>query len=359
MEYKVYEEIAQKLNEKIYQHNSYWFYGQIRKIMPMLADIVKHYDCEKVEFDKIEMNLGEMQTLVLDFLQDLDPSLEENALNVLEDLEHTVVFVGKPQEVSKGNSVGIRGLRGKNGRPLKNSPRVEISLHPQNNAMGIVVVGHEIGHTLCQRIQERILPKTDCIGEIESVFIEKIFADWLLKKKVISKEDRKKMDVVWKNNLINSARVLVEEYDLLNRLQNPTNAEDLQKVEKDLQDKNRLGWLEILKHRIIVMIGDNKGKDIHGEYEFRYIVGEIVATALYEDFKKNPKETTENFKEFLSHSAEYEFYVKKKAKRDGKLVENYVLEPKEVEKCFATLLGESYKEKLENAIKIQHKDKTV
>lgn len=359
MEYKDYEEIAQKLNEKIYERNSYWFYGQIKRLMPTLADIVKKKDIEITKFDKTELNLGEMQTLVLDFLRDLDPSLEEKALDVLEDLEHTVVFVSKPQEKSKGNSVGLRELRGKNGKPLKNSPRVEIRLHPKNDTMGIVVVGHEYGHILSQRIQQKAFQKTDCIGEIEGVFFEKIFADWLVKKKVISKTERAKMDVAWNNNFINSVRVICDEYDLLNRLQRPTSADDLIKVEKDLQDKNRLGRLEVLKHRINVFINGDKGKDIHGEYEFRYVVGEIVASALYEDFKKNPKEATANFKEYLAHNAEYEFYVKKKVEKDGKLLENYVLEPKEVDKCFKTLLGENYKQKIEKTINEFQKEKTV
>lgn len=359
MEYKQYEEIAEKLNQKIYERNSYWFYKQIKKLMPTLNHIVKNFDYEKVEFDKNDLNLGEMQTLVLDFLRDLDPELEEKALNVLEDIEHTVLYVGKPQDVAKSNSVGLRGLIGKNGRPLKNSPKVEIALHPQNSEIGLVVIGHEYGHILSQRIQKRIKQKSHWIGEIESLFIEKIFADWLLKKKIISKESLKKMDVHWKSLLIARAQVLVEEFDILNRLQRPTSAEDLQKIEKELQDKNRFGWIEVLKHRISEMIKDDKDFPKDGEYVFKYLVGEIVASALYEDYKINPKETIANFKEFLSHNAEYDFYPSKQVEQDGKIINKFVLEQSEVDKCFSTLLGENYKEKLEKTINNLSVEKTV
>lgn len=344
-----YKEIADKLNQKLNQRNSYWFYGQIRPLLAPLSRIIKTKDIQQLKFEKVDLSLGKMQTLALEFFYDLDPDLEEMIGNVLEDVKNTTVFVGKPQEKSGRNSVGAKDCK------------IEISLHPKNDTMGIVTVAHEFGHTSSQRIQSKIKEKTDCIGEIESVFIEKIFADWLLKKGVISKDEREKMTIAWQNDFIWHARIICEEAYLLDRLKRPITAESLQNLEKQLEEEKRFGWLEILKHRIDIMInGDRFGKQPHGEYEFRYIVGEIVAQALYEDFKKDPKQTIERYKNYLSHNSEYEFFKKKKCKRDdGKVVENYVLDKSELDKCFVPLLGEDYKQKLTRSLNDLEQTKTA
>ncbi len=346
-----YQEIAEKLNQKIYDRNSYWFYGQIKAALPMLARFVKQYDIEEIKFEKIDMTIGKIEELVLDFLYELDPSFEENVMNVLEDLDHTVMYVSNPKEKAKGSFVSLRELHGKNGRILKNSPKVEIGLHPKNNTMGIVVVGHEYGHILSQRVQQRRNQRTDCIGEIEACFVERLFADWLLKKNKISKEERLKLDLAWRHSFLLSARVICEEVDLLARLKKNIKPENLRKIETTLQAEEKLKWLDILKHRIDVFINGANGKDIHGEHEFRYIVGEIVASALYEDFKKDSKKTIERFKTYLAHSAEYEFFKKKKVEKDGKIVEKIMFDKTECDKCFVALLGEEYETKLKTAIK--------
>lgn len=345
-----YQEIAEKLNRKIEERNSYRFYGQIKSVFPALSKFVKAYDIEKVGFEKVDKKIGEIENLVLDFLYDLDPELEENVLKVIEDVDHTVMFVSNPKEKAKGSFVALRELNGKRG-PLKKSPRVEIGLRPQNTSMGLATVGHEFGHILSQRIQERKFPKTDLIGEIEGVFLEKIFADWLLRNNKISKSERDKMNVVWRNNFLLHSRTICEEVDLLSRLKKNISAVNLQKIEKELQDNQKFAWKEVLKNRIGVFINGLDGKEIHGEYEFRYIVGEIVAGALYEDFKKEPTKTIERFKEYLAHNAEYEFFKKEQVLHDGKVVEKVVFDKKECTKCFSALLGENFKEKLSNAIK--------
>ena len=40
------------------------------------------------------------------------------------------------------------------------------------------------------------------------------------------------------------------------------------------------------------------------EYIYRYVVGEMVATALYHDYQKDPVATMERYKEFLFSNAD-------------------------------------------------------
>ena len=346
-----YPAIATQFNEVVKKRNSYWFYGQIRSVLPFIKKLVTTLDIEELKFNKLDLSVGKMQTYVLDFLYDLDPELEEKVANVLEDLKGTLLYVGKPTEKGGENFVGLR--------KTKKNTVVDIQIHPRNDSTGILVVGHEYGHLLSQRIQQHCQQKTDCLGEIESLFIERLFADWLLKKGFISKEERKKFDTKWKNNLLGNARGIYEEWVILSNLKQPTFGDDLRSFEQRLISDGKLSLLDLLKKRMVVMIKDDDGQQKHGEYMFRYVVGEIVAEALYQEYKKEPDLTLARFKEFLAHNAEYEFFKKKQVNKDGQVVENLVLDKAEMQKCFTTLLGEDYKAKLTRGAELFIKEKTV
>ena len=338
-----YAAVATRFNEVVKKRNSYWFYGQIKSVLPFIKKLVTTLDMEEVKFNEIDLTVGKMQTYALEFLYDLDPEFEEKVCDVLENLKGTTLFTGRPTEKGGENSVGLR--------KLKKDLMVDIQLHPQNDIMGIIVVGHEYGHLLSQRIQQRRKQMTDCIGEIESLFIERLFADWLLNKGIITKEERKKIEISWKNNLLGNARGIYEEWVILSNLKQPTFGDDLKNFEQRLVSEEKLSFLDLLKKRMVVMIKDDDGQQKHGEYMFRYVVGEVVAEALYQDYKKNPELTKQRFKEYLAHNAEYEFFKKKQFEKDGRMVENLVFDKNEMKKCFTTLLGEDYKKKIEKTVK--------
>ena len=353
-----YEEVAEKLNQKCYERNAYWFYDQVRPILPILNDMLKTIKQGDVEFKKNNLTLADMENDALDFYYDLDPEFEEKIGNVLEDLDHTIMYVGNPSEKGGKNAVGLKTQIGKRG-PLKNSPKVEIELHPTNNTDGIIQVGHEFGHTLNQRIQERKHPISDCIQEVETMFFEKVYADWLLKKKKITKEEHANLIQKRKNSFYAEVKTLLEEDELLRRLDKPITAERLISLEKEIAQQD-VHKLEILKRRIDVMInGRNGNTNAYGQYEFRYVLGEIVAQALYEDYKKDPKKTITNLKQYLKNSADYDFMPMKTKKINKKEEKRRVLDKNELDKCFGTLLGENYEKKIKNILFSNLKNKTA
>jgi len=325
MERELIYKIAERLEKVCKRRNAHGFYSEICKSYPdffrKIHDVERGKTFEDLKFDKVDYSVGKMGTIVSDFLLALDVDLYEKLWGVLEDLT-TVYRPHKPQKNAGTNCVSVREVeeRGKTGKVIKKFIRIEIDLAPTDDVKGMNTVAHEYGHILEQRVQQKVRQRTDCLGEISSFFIEKLYADYLLKIGNIDETQYYALKKAHKQDFIANARIMLEEYEILSQLKIPITGEQLAKLEERYCGTKRYNHL---KHRINEMINGKNGKDFHGEYVFRYIVGEVVSELMYQDFYKDPNETLKRYKQFLSCNAE----IKR-------------------EEAFEMLLGENYRQRM-------------
>ncbi len=286
------EEFADKLKEACERRHAWDFYGRIRRFFPVMHSIRRELGHRpRVDIAKVNYSLKEMKNKAFLFYKDLRPAFYENIKKVL-NAPDTILREAEPSEKHGSMAVGLSGKGQKR--------KIEVDLHPFNDVQGMVSVAHEFAHILSERAQKGIGQKTDCIGEIESLFIEKLYLDYLLKNGVISKEEYDRNKEFRKNGLACDLGTIFEEEEILSRLGRDINKEALLKLDNDTKDHRNH---DALMHRLDVMVNGKDGREFHGEYVFRYVVGEVVAEALYQDYLKQPKETLENFERFLQNNA--------------------------------------------------------
>lgn len=315
-----FDRVANRLEEVCKKRHAHDFYIKLNE-MGVLGALERkvaslpHF--EPKELLTLDLDLAGMQQIVLQFYGELDLELKNRIEKTLSDpfFEH---------KFSEPNGNGINegsrvGFEWKNNFAQNG----EIVLNPSNNLIGIITVAHEFAHLLEERIQKRIKNKEDCLGEIASMFIEKVFAEYMLKKSMIEKKDYRILKEHDLNCFSNNVRVLVEENEILSGLEVPISGVQLRELHKKYAFSDRKG---VLMRRVQQMTGIGMPKNVQpesGQKRFRYVAGEVVSGALFEDFKKNPKETLGRFENFLSSNAEME----------------------EAE-AYQTLLGENYFQKL-------------
>lgn len=140
-------------------------------------------------------------------------------------------------------------------------------------------VVHEIAHATSQRYSQGrfVFEKETLVGEIEAMFMEKLFVkycidnidkvrDVILDKAVKGVPDEALSDFI--GDMFSAGRFL------------------------NLQDRTEF-------------CSSNKNPNGRKEFEFRYVVGEVYSTLLYEQYLKNPEKTLKKFVKFMSHNAEY------------------------------------------------------
>lgn len=138
-------------------------------------------------------------------------------------------------------------------------------------------VVHEIAHATSQKFRQEGQEKETLIGEIESMFMEKIFVDYCM------------------NNIDKVKEILVK--DSSKEIPNDQ-AEDF------IYDMFVNGRFLYLERRANFCCSEDEDKTAR-EDEFRYIVGEIYSTALYEKYKDDPEKTIKKFVKYLKHNSEY------------------------------------------------------
>ncbi len=289
---KIDNAFAQKLDELCFQRKAHDFYHSIQPFMHAINGIYnRNIHTTTFEPEEVYLSFKDMERLALAFYKDFDNELYYKLKEVLND-PYTIYETYKPKPQDKNNpnknSCGIRF-----GHP-------HIELTPENNVCGLLAPAHEFSHALSQRIQKFMKQRTDCLGEIESKFIEKVYLDFLLEHDIISQEDYKNCQNITRRDLALNCELLIQENDILSQITPPITKD---KLDKFLEDNKNNPNINKLKERLDEMtFGDTE--NMYGEYIFRYVVGEAVAAALYEDYKKEPAEIKQKFKEFLRTNAE-------------------------------------------------------
>lgn len=299
------------------------FDGNTRPYFKILRDLHKSLHIQRVTFKNIDMGLAEIKSIVREFYAGLNPKSGLFSQYLPHILDNGIV---KIHEEEPSSNVPQSRVFNKNGK-------IYLALYPLNDVRGLLAVAHEYSHLLSQRNVDNKEQKTDCIKEIESLFIEKIFCDWLVEKGIVQQSQKECLQQECKNNLCEELDYVLRDVDILSRLDGDFSVESFKRLQKGLEnDKNK----DILLTRLVYMADTKHDSRLSGGYQFRYVVGEIVASALYEDYKENPKEVLQRYEEFLSKNAD--LALKDSAKM---------------------LLGDNYEQKVTNVVdEIKNSQKT-
>ena len=244
------------------------------------------------ESTKVNYTLKEMVNISLDFAKSLHPEIYERAINILNNKDTTLLLREPTDNHNREEMFAGLNFDGKQTKAI-------ISLKPQNSILGLTGVIHEvIGHGTSQKMQEKVNIKIDCLSEFEAQFVELVALDWLLEKGYISSEDYKIESVRKYVETSFKVKFIQEEVEICKRLKLPITKDNLTTTLDAL--KTEENYKPIVRHLFNQVNGGHSSR-----FEYRYVFGLMISSLLYEDFKKNPKETIEKYNNYMKKSSEY------------------------------------------------------
>ncbi len=303
---KINDSFAKEFDEKCARVNAHGFLKFISdtdkydmSILDVLAElskviVVKPYE-ERRDGGRITpYDEGQFNDIINQFFEKYFPSKATEVAQILngtnpyfldEEGKSHINFL--PPEKGKSSSVGHSG----------HNSYLEFNVYKNGDVFDLVTTAHEISHAISghhKRIidcireggsQEQFDSLTrnrgfgkDCVGEIESLIVERLFNQFLVDKGLLGEEDLRNYYNLQNSSLLCEINLLREESDVLKQLPCPVTKESLQKLTERLEKKGQTRLLE----RIEKMHDDDKSSP----FMFRYIVGRIVADLWMEEFLK-------------------------------------------------------------------------
>ena len=170
-----------------------------------------------------------------------------------------------------------------------------------NTIQGYYTIAHELGHISSQRMVEMKSARADFVGEIESLFMEKLFNNYMLDWGMITEEEHKAHTTKRRESLKNDLSKMLQEADLLSVVKPPITHESLVEAEEIFRtDPKYSKNYPYLMLRLAETVNTNRS----AAYMYRYVVGELVSSALLDDYIKDPVATMGRYKEFLFSNAD-------------------------------------------------------
>lgn len=233
-------------------------------------------------------SFGDMKALISSAFLDIDERLYNRLERMFNNPDyHHNVFYDKSDNRYGDNSCGTHG------------DGVHVNITFDNTARGLLTVGHEYVHAIGGRNVKKIKPKEDSIGEIESLFMEKVLADYFLKEGIIDKREYEMFKSERNNSFINDLNFVLENERILSSIQIPVTKEQLENLEQEL-------ILEKDGEYVLKTLYNYPKENKTSSCIARYIVGEMVASLLYEKYKMDKEGTMNKFIEFIDNNEIYE-----------------------------------------------------
>ena len=276
------------LNRSLITKKDYEFHKNNPFIRPLfkMNENVKYIDVD-VNYHPKGYTFKEMKEIILLAFLSIDERLYERILLMLENPKYKHnVFYKKSDRRYGDNSCG------------SSKKRVEVNITFDNTARGLLTLAHEYIHAIGGRNVKRTKPREDCIGEIESLFIEKVLEDYFLKDGIISEDEYKLLHIERNNSFKNDLIFVLKNEKIMSLIQIPLTKEKLKELKDELLQSEE-GW------NIFKGIYEYPKEEHTSSYRVRYIVGEIVASLLYEEYKLDKKHTMNKFIEFLDNNEKY------------------------------------------------------
>lgn len=278
------EKFADDFKRNVIGRGMYSFYENIQEYMPMLIDIVNRYGKEiNYKPEKLDFSIEYVMNLTLDFLKKFNPSLHSR---LLKNLNVADVIMLTEEDVAKGM---IPSTCNRDGKLL-------LKLEPCCDVIKLCTVPHEFTHGCSQRHFEKKPQREDLLIEIESKFIEKVYADWLFENGIISKQDYQYHCDVQLQDLVYDCKTLLNENFILKQLNHDFSKENIQRIVDDKPHSE--------KTIIRMAYGRPEDSNFWGGFVARYVIGGMVAQILYEDYQSFPVSTSSLFDEYMSKNAD-------------------------------------------------------
>ena len=320
---KITEKYVQELNEKCDNFRAPEFLrfltetdGNNVSYLDLIVQLeraikLKPYKQEK----KINLNTEEITAIIEEFYSKYFPKKAQEVKQILngthpyfidENGNSTVHFEKVKPDEKRSSNVGHS----------ENNPYLNFNVYLKDTIEDLRTTAHELSHAISAHemkivdaIKEKAPKKvfdrltkdksfsSDCICEIESNIIEKLFNKFLLSKGIMNEEDIKVYENSEKISLVSEISLIREERDILKRLTFPITQESLTALVKKLyKDKN---------FRLIDRIKKMHDTSRNSEHMFRYVVGRVVADVWFKRFEecktnKERREMLESFQKYLN-----------------------------------------------------------
>lgn len=264
------------------------FHRYIAQYIPYISKITETREQLPFQFKYLDMTLDEMKSIVFDFYREIDKKYikRHDWVSYLEGLKDDPNFTSNEKmSLSERNgdcSVGVT------------DNRLILTLNLSNSCTGLAAIAHEFGHLLSQSSRERAISKLDCIVEIESLFMEMVFVDWLGENGKLSQNQVNQYWVYDNNKFVGDCLALSTENELVSRMAGEITKGRFKHFSKEIKGQKNEQRL-LCK---VINIADKKQKAV-GPYLYRYVVGRTISYALFEEYKKNPEETMQKFDSYL------------------------------------------------------------
>lgn len=264
---------------------------------------------------KINLSTEEMTAIIEEFYSKYFPKKAQEVKQILnrthpyfidENGNSTVHFEKVKPDEKRSSNVGHS----------ENNPYLNFNVYLKDTIEDLRTTAHELSHAISAHemkivdaIKEKAPKKvfdrltkdksfsSDCICEIESNIIEKLFNKFLLSKGIMNEEDIKVYENSEKISLVSEISLIREERDILKRLTFPITQESLTAlVEKLYKDKN---------FRLIDRIKKMHDTSRNSEHMFRYVVGRVVADVWFKKYRecktnKERRGMLESFQKYLN-----------------------------------------------------------
>lgn len=176
--------------------------------------------------------------------------------------------------------------------------KTEVIITYENSPKGVLTAGHECAHAIGNRSKYNVRPDEDCIGEIESLYTEDLIADVLLDMGLISKEEYQSLRNSKNNDLKKNCEIALNRAKIMKQLSFPVTKEQLEELMLSIEDDpDKEELMKVLKR----FPYDRRT----APYVYRYIVGEVVGSKLYENYQNNPDEAMDKFYVMLENNVHY------------------------------------------------------
>ncbi len=286
-----------------YLHNSSFggnsIIDTVKEIRASLSYI--HDNLEEVDLD---LSVEAQIKIVIEFFKSFDAELGKL-------VESLLTGKDKRFEINISN---CSGEPSGNVATYNNSKNLHLNVKTDGTVHGLRILAHEVAHAISGfKTQSYAVLNSnnpneeqnffhhlgqydvDSIGEIESHIIELLFMEYLLDKDMISQKDYQKFLSKRNNSTLNNCNTIIEESYILDNIPKPMTLTKINILALKMGGLVKTKKYSTIMNRLIFMFQrqDNSG---YSEYDFRYIVGEVVSKKWLRAYDKSNHQEKEQMK---------------------------------------------------------------
>lgn len=259
------------------------FYKDLEERAPKFFDFIQKIGGEEAEqsnqnFCYRNWSIKEMMAKGTDFYYEINPIFEARIYNFIS--RYNTFIDAQYDDIENGVIM-----------PVANSTIIKLGLPP--DLRGPMTVVHEYGHILSQKYQHDLKAKTTSLNEIGSIFFEKLYLYKQLQKGDVSKQDVERILIERQNDTKLNIQHLLREREIVKSLGEPVTIRSVLKTKFTLRGKDYKQHSKDMKSKEYIL----------GIKAMEYVIGEITASALMEDYVKNPGDVLKRVEIFLDNSS--------------------------------------------------------